>query len=320
MDPVQFEADLRAKPAALRALADALEADDPWAGLPQVRRVLFVGMGSSAFAAGAATTRLLAAGFPAVSNLASNAMQPKTTGGDVVIAISASGRSKETLAAVAAYRGLGDTPIWLLTNDEAASTDGYAGVVQMQAGAEVGGVACRSFQHTLIHLLALQRHLIGLDRPLPALIRSVADASEDLLARTDDWLPTAAELLIGPQGSHMVAPAHRLSSAQQSALMLREGPRRPAYACETGDWSHIDVYLTKTTDYRMLLLAGSAWDQQAMDWVRERGSTVVAVGADVVGSRSAVRYAGDADDDVRWLTETLVAELIAARLWQSDLT
>ncbi|MFM8893821.1 MAG: SIS domain-containing protein, partial [Actinomycetales bacterium] len=136
MDPVQFEADLRAKPAALRALADALEADDPWAGQPQVRRVLFVGMGSSAFAAGAATTRLLAAGFPAVSNLASNAMQPKTTGGDVVIAISASGRSKETLAAVAAYRGLGDTPIWLLTNDEAASTDGYAGVVQMQAGAE----------------------------------------------------------------------------------------------------------------------------------------------------------------------------------------
>ncbi|MFM8896143.1 MAG: hypothetical protein ACKOE2_12440, partial [Actinomycetales bacterium] len=186
--------------------------------------------------------------------------------------------------------------------------------------AEVGGVACRSFQHTLIHLLALQRHLIGLDRPLPALIRSVADASEDLLARTDDWLPTAAELLIGPQGSHMVAPAHRLSSAQQSALMLREGPRRPAYACETGDWSHIDVYLTKTTDYRMLLLAGSAWDEQAMDWVRERGSTVVAVGADLVGSRSAVRYAGDADDDVRWLTETLVAELIAARLWQSDLT
>lgn len=317
MNPELFEADLQAKPTVLRALAQALGDVDPWAGLGDVRRVLFVGMGSSAFAAGACATRLLTSGFPAVSTLASCSMLPSTQPGDVVIAISASGRSKETLAAVEAYRMSGGAPIVLLTNDQAASPDGYAEVVQMQAGAEAGGVACRSFQHTLILLLALQRRLVGLDRDLPALIRATADASEDLLAHVDDWLPTASELLIGPQGTHVVAPAHRLCSAQQSALMLREGPRRPAYACETGDWSHIDVYLTKTTDYRMLLLAGSAWDGQAMDWVRERGSTVVAVGAPVEGARSSIRYAGDGDDDVRWLTETLVAELIAARLWQA---
>lgn len=317
MNPDQFEADLRAKPTTLRALADALTEDDPWASLGEVRRVIFIGMGSSAFAAGACATRLLGCGFPAVSTLASCSILPAVGPGDVVVAISASGRSKETLAAVEAYRTWGGVPIVLLTNDPVASTDGYAAVVQLQAGAETGGVACRSFQHTLILLLALQRHLIGLDRDLPALIRATADASEDLLSRVDDWLPQVRELLIGPQGTHVVAPAHRLSSAQQSALMLREGPRRPAYACETGDWSHIDVYLTKTTDYRMLLLAGSAWDGQAMDWVRERGSTVVAAGAPVPGARLSVRFAGDADDDVRWLTETLVAELLAARLWQS---
>lgn len=319
MDPQLFEADLHAKPAMLRDLAATLAGGDPWASLGAVNRVLFVGMGSSTFASNACTTRLLAKGFPAVSTLASSAMLPATKPGDVVIAVSASGRSKETLAAVQSFGQVAGhrAPIVLLTNDECVDPDGYAGVVQMQAGVETGGVACRSFQHTLLQLLALQRHLIGLDRDLPALVRAVADASEDLLARTDDWLELATELLIGPQGTHVVAPAHRLSSAQQSALMLREGPRRQAYACETGDWSHIDVYLTKTTDYRMLLLAGSAWDGQAMDWVRERGSTVVAVGEDVPGARASIRYAGDEDDDVRLLTETLIAEMVAARLWQA---
>ena len=60
--------------------------------------------------------------------------------------------------------------------------------------------------------------------------------------------------------------------------MLREGPRRLADACESGDWLHVDVYLTKPLDYRALLFAGSRFDPQIMTWVRERGSRVVAVG------------------------------------------
>jgi hypothetical protein len=115
----------------------------------------------------------------------------------------------------------------------------------------------------------------------------------------------------------MVAPDRRLGSARQSALMLREGPRRPAIACETGDWSHVDVYLTRTTDYRMLLLAGSRWEDELLRWTAERGSRVMAVGADVAGAEWSLRYRGDEDDDVRLLTEVLVAELVAARLWST---
>jgi hypothetical protein len=97
--------------------------------------------------------------------------------------------------------------------------------------------------------------------------------------------------------------------------MLREGPRLPAYACETADWSHVDVYLTKTTDYRMLLLAGSTREDELLRWVRERGSTLVAVGAEVPEATVVVRYPHDEDDDVRLLTETLIAELVAAKAW-----
>lgn len=42
--------------------------------------------------------------------------------------------------------------------------------------------------------------------------------------------------------------------------MIWEGPRRRAESCETGDWGHIDVYLTKTLDYRALVYTGSRYD------------------------------------------------------------
>ena len=54
--------------------------------------------------------------------------------------------------------------------------------------------------------------------------------------------------------------------------MLREGPRLPAVGCETGDWSHVDVYLTKTTDYRLLVFAGSQWEAQLAEWTAARGA------------------------------------------------
>jgi hypothetical protein len=77
----------------------------------------------------------------------------------------------------------------------------------------------------------------------------------------------------------------------------------------------VDVYLTKTLDYRALLLTGSRWDDQALDWLRKRGSTFVAVGAGIEGATAVVRYPDDDDPEVALVTETLVAELVAARWW-----
>ncbi len=315
MDAALFASDLAAKPAHLHAYADQLAGDDPWDMLPAgVQRVVLVGMGSSAYAAGVCAARLRARGLLAVSELASSDLLPAPRTGDLVVAVSAGGGSRETRSAVEHYRG--QAPIVLLTNTPDSALAGLAeAVVPMHAGVEGGGVACRSFQHTLVALLALERHLGGLDRDLPELVRAAADATQDLAARAGDWLPRVRAQLDGPQGTHVVAPVRRLSSAQQSALMLREGPRRQAYACETGDWSHVDVYLTKSTDYRLLLLAGSRWEDDLLRWAGERRSTVVAVGADVEGAATSLRYSYDTDDDVRLLAEVLVAELLAADLW-----
>jgi hypothetical protein len=75
------------------------------------------------------------------------------------------------------------------------------------------------------------------------------------------------------------------------------------------------VYLTKTLDYRLLLLPGSRSDAELLTWTSSRGCTVVAVGADVEEAALSLRYRHDHEDDVRLLTETLVAELLAQRWW-----
>ncbi|HET7902264.1 MAG TPA: SIS domain-containing protein [Candidatus Nanopelagicales bacterium] len=320
MDPALFLTDLERKPEVLHALADHLESHDPWGVLPMASRFVLVGMGSSSYAAGVAAARLRALGIHAVSELASSDLLPAADGHTVVIAISAGGGSRETRAAVEHYRD--KASLVVVTNSPEGGLAQYVegGVhelVELRAGVEEGGVASRSFQHTLALLLALEPRVARADLDVPALVRRSAAACEDLLRTRGEWLPELRARLVGPHGVHVVAPARRLSSAQQSALMLREGPRLPAYACETGDWSHVDVYLTSTTDYRMLLLAGSRWEDELLRWTTERGATVVAVGADVPDADLTIRYAGDEDDDVRLLTEVLVAELLAADLWLS---
>ncbi len=166
-------------------------------------------------------------------------------------------------------------------------------------------------------LRALEARLGGRRVDLPALCERVAAATADLLDRRSAWLPEVSAALDGPDGAFVLAPVERLASAEQGALIIREGPRRPAVACETGDWSHVDVYLTKTLDYRALLFAGSRGDGNALEWLAKRGSTVVAVGGEVPGARTTVRYSGDDDPEIAALTEVLVPELIAASWWST---
>lgn len=318
--PDGFAADLRRKPAVLRALAGTLAGENPWAAAVSAgtERVVLLGMGSSAYAGAVAAARMRSHGIVAVSEIASSQRLPAWGAGTLVVGTSASGGSVETLDALG--RIPDSVPTVALTNSaDSAIVARCDGVVTLDAEPEVGGVACRSYQHTLALLIALECHLTGTSTAaLAATVSKAADATEHLLETEADWLPDVSGLLLGPSGTHLAAPAERFCSAQQGALMLREGPRRPAIGCETGDWSHVDVYLTKTTDYRLLVFAGSRWEDQLAEWTTARGSTVVGVGGAVPSARYELRYPGDGDDDVRLLTEVLVPELIAARAWSAQ--
>ena len=315
MDPALFLADLEAKPAALGGLADAFTSGDPLRDVPvSSRRVVLVGMGSSRYAAVDAALRLRAAGIDAVAEYASATTGWPPARDTLLVAISASGESEETIATVDRYRGR--SPVVALTDAPRSTIATLANVVvPLGAGEERGGVACRSFQHTQLLLRALEARFGGRPADLPALCDRVAWATDDLLGRRPDWLAEVAATLDGPDGAFLLAPVERLASAEQGALAIREGPRRPAVGCETGDWSHVDVYLAKTLAYRALLFAGSPWDGNALDWLAKRGSVFVSVGAELPGTRVPVRYPGDDDAEVAAYTEVVVPELVAAAWW-----
>ena len=312
MHPSAFLADLEIKPATLRALATAI--DDGalrWPIEHSPTRVLLTGMGSSWFAAQASALRMRRAGIAAVAELSSTEASWPPGDGLLTIGISASGGSAETLQFVEAHPGY----VALTNTTGSAITTSASAVVPMLAGAEPGGVACRSFQHTLAALLVLEEQLTGVPLEVAARVRRAADATEWLLDHRPDWLPQAAELLDGPQGVWFLAPAERISSSLQSALMVREGPRRTSDGCETGDWSHVDVYLTKTHDYRAVVFTGGRHDAAAADWMRQRGTTALAVGGPFDAAQQVIRHPGDDDPIVRLLTEVVVAELIAHTWW-----
>jgi glutamine---fructose-6-phosphate transaminase (isomerizing) len=314
MDPAAFGRDLERLPDTLRSLAASLEEADRWPAA-SATRVVMIGMGSSRYAASTVATRLRAAGVDAVAEAASLVAGTPPAADVLAIGISASGETEETIEALARHRGVSTTVA--LTNRSGSAIERAAdSVVAMLAGDEEGGVACRSFHQTLAVLLALEGSIVGeATGPVPHAVRRAAEAAEDLLERRDSWLPPVAEALGEGPAVFSIAPAERLASAEQAALMLREGPRRVADACESGDWLHVDVYLTKPLDYRAMLFAGSRFDGAIMEWMRERRATVVAVGGDIEGAALTVRYRRDADPMVALLCEVLVAELLAAYWW-----
>ena len=313
MRPDLFLNDLEMIPAFLERLADELGSGRTIWPVARPRRILLVGMGSSYFAASVIAHRLRSLDLDAVAERASMTTGWPSSPDLLIVAISASGRSLETLAAVEPY--IGSSHVVALTNDPesplARRTDQ---VVEMFAGVEAGGVACRTYRHTIATLLGLTGQLTT-PTPLGETLRRAAEASSDLLACRGDWLSEVDGLLDCDQGSWFLAPVERLSSAQQAALMVREGPRRRADACETGDWSHVDVYLTKTLDYRALVFSGSRWDAAAAEWLTDRGATVVSVGGSFPDAHLDVRYVHDDDPDVALLTEVLIAEMLAATWW-----
>lgn len=316
-DPQRFREDLEAKPAALERLAASSDVREAVAAVPRAQQVLFLGMGSSRFAAEDAARRLRAVGLSAVSEYASAADLPPARPELLVVGISASGTSHETLASLDRYRGE-STTVALTEHVDSPLAAACDVTVPLAAGREAGGVACRSFQHTSLILRRLEAHLTGRTLDFETLVRKAAAGSADLLARRPTWLPAVTEALDTPGVVGVIAPAERWSCAAQSALMFREGPRHIAVGAETGDWNHVDVYLTKTTDYRALLLTGSASDDEALDWLRRRGSRVVTLGSARTDVDLGVSHLHSDDPSVAVHVDTLVAELVAAEIWASQ--
>ena len=302
--PEYFFPDVVDTPAFLHLLVNAHEGIEPLA--LDARRVLFVGMGSSRYAALNAAAYLRSLGRDAHAEHASTGAPQPPEPGLVVVAVSAGGGSAETIAAARRHRGT-STVVGITNRPDEALAREVDTCLELHAGEERSGVACRSYTNTLALLLLL----CGVDA---ARVRAAADASAAVGNAVPEWLGAAADLL-GRPAIHVLAPAERIGSAEQSALMLREVPRVRADACETGDWSHVDVYLSKLPGLGLVLLRGSAWEDEVMEWATSRSCPVVTVGGARAGAALDIAIPGGEDPVVRMLAEGRVCELLAAELY-----
>ncbi len=314
MDATKFLGDIELEPAALRRLAETPAGAGP-DSLGAATDLLLIGMGSSTFAAQTIAAHARARGIRAAVELASSDLPSLPHPSVTALAISASGQTPETVAALARHRDR--APTIAITNYPDSELGRVADTtISLRCGPEEGGVACRSFAATLAVGLRLVGDAAHDDRLGPDLLRRAADAQDDILERRAEWLPALVEAVATASTVYTVAPASRISSALQSALMLREGPRWPSVGCETGDWTHVEVYLSKHPGYTAILFGGSDFDDELMGWARKRGSTVISVGTAVEGSALAITYEGADDPLVATLAETMIVELLAAELWR----
>lgn len=296
--------DILGGPAALERLLSAYGSPDSpltpvmeaLSALPSQPRFAFAGLGSSRYAALIASSALRASGGSAWVEYAS-ASAPTAPATDLVfVAISASGRTPEVVAAARRHRGR--SLVVVVSNDPASALAAEADhVLPLYAGVEASGIATRTFRATVAVLAMLA------GRTPASLAATVAELST-ALDRRDEWLSGVTAAIDGAPAFDVLAEAGLLGLADQAALMLREAPRLPATAHETGDWLHTAVYLA-LPGHRGLLFPGAAADAEVIDTIERRGGRIF-----------AFPVATDPDPFHRAIVESVSAELLAAELWR----
>ena len=277
--------------------------------------IYFVGMGSSYYAAQDIARQLRSNGYLAVAEIAS-AITPKSfPENSLVVAISASGNSVEVI------RFLEDLPtnihsVALTREADSKITKLVKEVMLLPIKAETGGASTWSYRATLIALFQLLEKL-GITPSVKETCLSAQKQIQKLLDSKNQWLESFMNLTTSDNGIWLMSPAERSGSALQGALMFREGPKVKADGCETGDWSHVDVYLTKSLDYKALMFTGSVWDQQAVEWLVNRNSSFGSIGSYSKGNIASINIE-DGDTLFKLLTEILIPELMSANLWSKQ--
>lgn len=291
----QFAEDIAAGPAALERLLDGWHAPD----LGNRDRFVFTGLGSSRFASLIVADALRSRGRDTWVEYASDSAPVLLADDAVLVAISASGRTREVIDRVGAQRGRG--LVVAVTNAADSPLAATADVVvPLEAGEEASGIACRTFRAT-VAALAMLTGVARCDelRPSVAALRACID---DAATRST----TMADALDGAPAIDVLADASLMGLAEQAALMLREAPRLAAHAVETGDWLHTAVYLA-LPGHRALLYPGSASDAEVEATIRRRGGEVATVPRTGDAAASTIERA---------IVESAVAELVACELWR----
>ncbi|WP_075937167.1 glutamine--fructose-6-phosphate transaminase (isomerizing) [Halosegnis longus] len=262
---------------------------------PEVNRVQFVACGTSYHAAlyGAALFR--AAGVPAQAFLAHEyAIQTPPIEDDLVVAVSQSGETADTLAAIREADRRGADTLALTNVVGSTMARECTDALFIRSGPEIGVAASKTFsaQLTAVNLLALAtvgagdedvRELIGALRDLPANIQTVLDES-DAREVAREYVDSESFFFIGRRYHHPVA--------LEGALKLKEISYTHAEGFAAGELKHGTLALvTPDTPVFAVVTGDDEAARKTIGNVKEveaRGAPVIAV---TDGESDVERYA-----------------------------
>lgn len=289
-----FRTDIAASPDALARLLDAA----PPTPIDPGRRLCLTGLGSSRYAADIVVAALREAGRTGWSELASGAARTSPAPDLTVVAISASGGTPEVVDVARRHRGT--SRVVAVTNRADATLAAEADdTVELHAGLETAGIACRTFRSTIAALAMLTGTPAAALRDLPAALAARLPASTTWAAEVADALDRAPAI-------DVLADAALGGLAEQGALMLREAPRLPAHAGDTADWLHVGVYLA-WPGHVVLRIPGSAADAALQRTLDARGVRLV--------DTPPLELPATAGVVQRAILASIDAELLAVELW-----
>lgn len=204
------------------------------------RRVVMTGMGSSLYALCPLHLLLIESGLE--SHVVETAelihyQRPLITADSLVIAVSQSGRSAETVALLDLVRGV--APILAVTNDATSPLAAAAEeMVLVHAGPETS-VSCKTYVSTLLGLEWLGAILTG---------QNLAEVRDDLavahtlvaefLAAWRDHVRALQEMLAGVRHLFVVGRGRSMASACTGGLILKESVRFAAEGMSSAAFRH----------------------------------------------------------------------------------
>lgn len=232
-DGMGFRDAIEAQPARLEAARSALCAalSEPLPALAPSRHVALVGIGASLHAARGAAAGWRAAGLRASALSAAELMSGGVDCADVYLAISESGRSVETVAAMTAL----SHRAWIALTEHADAPLSQAASRMLPLGCgEDSRVYTVGYTATLQALGMVGERWSGRTSDwerLPSLAAGVLAGAAAPAAR-------AADAMSGVAVVDVVAGSGSVATAGEGALLLREAVRMSAAGTETHDFLH----------------------------------------------------------------------------------
>ena len=227
--------------------------------------------------------------------------------GTVIIAISQSGETADTLAAIELGRKKGAT-IWSIVNMLGSQAMRLAdGSISMQVGPEIGVASTKAFTAPLVDLYMLavllgeltghineneRKHLVADLRLVPALVGKCLDREKDVF--------TVAQALRNTRDALYLGRGINMPIAYEGALKLKEISYIHAEAYPAGEMKHGPIALIDKLMPVIVVAPKDPWHDKMIsqiEQVKAREGEVVAVGTD--GDEQILKLA----DHVLWIPE-----------------